>query len=143
MKRPSLLIQFSLISLVLLAVFGALLGWGLTRFFESQELDRQKETTAHLMLPAVAPFLTRDIMANGAYGNDYKAIERAFGYLGGAGLVRVKIWNDKGVVVYSDQQSLVGQKFAISDELGSALWGDVAGDISSLQKGENVDERGY
>lgn len=143
MKRLSLLAQFSLLSLVVFAIFGVVLGFGLTHFFETQEIDRQKQVTANLMLPAIAPYLNEEIVKNGAYGKDYKALEGAFSSIGGAGLVRVKIWNSEGMVVYSDQQELVGQKYPISDELARSMNGEIIGNISPLTKAENTDERGY
>src|SRR5436305_2113802 len=117
MKRLSLLAQFSLLSFVVLAIFGMALGWAMARFFESQELQREMDATASLMGPAVGPFITKDILANGAHGKDYQAIEDAFRYIGGAGLVRVKIWNKNGMVVYSDQPELVGRTYPLSDEI--------------------------
>lgn len=143
MRRLSLLTQFSLLSLVLLVIFGVLLGWALTSLFESQELDREMQITAHLMPPAIAPFINKQILEKGAYDKNYRAIESAFSYLGGAGLVRVKIWNRQGMVVYSDQANLVGKTYPISDELAGAFNGETKGDISPLTKTENVDERGF
>lgn len=57
-------------------------------------------------------------------------------------VVRVKLWNSTGLLIYSDDKELVGQVFPPTDELGQALAGNVAMEISSLEKEENVGERG-
>ena len=56
-------------------------------------------------------------------------------------IVRVKIWNKDGLLLYSDEKSLAGQPFSISHELEEALAGEIAMEVSSLNKTENVGER--
>src|SRR5215207_4942700 len=143
MRTPSLLTQFSLLSLGLFLGIGFALGWGLTQHLEQQALEQQRQAASSLMSPAVSPFINEKILKEGAYGKEYSDIEQAFSYLGGAGLVRVKIWNLDGMISYSDQPELVGKFFPISDELAESFEGATFGDISDLGKAENVDERGY
>jgi signal transduction histidine kinase len=143
-KRPSLLVQFSVLSLVLFIIIGVGLGMGLTGHLEEQAREQQTMATAALMPPAVAPYLNKDILARGAIDNaTYKAIENAFSFLGGAGLVRVKIWNTAGMVVYSDQREIVGKTYPISPELKNTFAGHDYGAFSPLNKAENAAERGY
>ncbi|MBF6614223.1 MAG: GAF domain-containing protein [Chloroflexi bacterium] len=154
MSRLSLLQRFSIISLVLFIVIGALLGWGLTDYLQRQAIEQEKNTVAFLMPPVAGPFLTANILANGicargltpeacSASKAYKTFDSALGTLGGSGLVRVKLWNKDGMVIYSDDAKLVGRNFPITDELAAAFSGQVVGDISDLTKTENVDERGY
>ncbi|MFL5732337.1 MAG: ATP-binding protein [Chloroflexia bacterium] len=143
-RRPSLLVQFSVLSLVLFIVIGVALGMRLTDAFQEEAVIQQGQVTAALMPPAVGPFLNQAILDKGAVDNkSYKDLETALSYLGGAGLVRVKIWNARGMVVYSDQRELVGQSYAISDELQETLDGYTKAGISTLAKDENVAERGF
>ncbi len=58
-------------------------------------------------------------------------------------IVRVKIWRPDGTVVYSDDGSLIGRTFDLSDELREALAGRVAREVATLGKQENTDERAY
>jgi HD-GYP domain-containing protein (c-di-GMP phosphodiesterase class II) len=57
-------------------------------------------------------------------------------------IVRVKIWNRDRVIIYSDKQELVGQRFPIKDELQAAFNGELAMDITSLKADENIYEKG-
>jgi len=59
------------------------------------------------------------------------------------GVVRIKIWNRQGTIIYSDSPSLVGQSFAIRDELAEALDGQTAAEVSTLVDDENIAERQY
>ena len=56
-------------------------------------------------------------------------------------IVRVKIWNPTGWLLYSDEQELVGQQFDIDHDLAEALEGELAVEVSSLDNAENVTER--
>ena len=143
MKRLSLLAQFSLLSLVVFTVFGVVLGFGLTHFFETQEIDRQKQVTARLMLPAIAPYLNQDIVNEGAYGADYQALEAAFSSIGGAGLVRVKVWNNNRHGGLLRRARAGGPDVSDLGWLARSINGEITGDISPLDKAENADERGY
>jgi signal transduction histidine kinase len=144
MRRPSLLVQFSSLSLVLFILIGLALGRALTDEFEEQALQQQTDAAAALLPPAVAAYIDHRILRETASNEqDYRAIENAFSFLGGAGLVRVKIWNPEGVIVYSDERTLVGQTFPISGELARALDGLKVSHISPLNKAENAEEQGF
>ena len=59
----------------------------------------------------------------------------------GQGVVLFKIWSLDGRVLYSPDQSLVGQKFPLDAGLTQASRGEVAADISQLDEPENTNER--
>lgn len=149
MRRPSLLTLFSVISLALFIVIGALLGWGLTTYFEQQAIDQQRRSVESLIPPVIGDHLTPDILANGAFndlndpGDAYSQIEASLSNLGGSGLARIKVWNKQGMIVYSDQADLVGQTFPISEELIDTFEGETVANISDLGRAENVEEVGF
>jgi diguanylate cyclase (GGDEF)-like protein len=58
-------------------------------------------------------------------------------------VARIKIWNTKGQIIYSDDNTLVGHTFDISDELASALGGRIASEVSELDSAEEASERSY
>jgi signal transduction histidine kinase len=148
LTRPTLLTQFSLISLVLFILIGAILGWGLTQHLERQALDQQRDIVSQLVSPTVSDHLNERVLASGAKAMpersaDYREIETALSLLSGSGLVRVKIWNQDGLIIYSDQPELVGQRFPVAGDLAEAFEGATTAEISSLSKAENAEERGY
>jgi signal transduction histidine kinase/PAS domain-containing protein len=57
-------------------------------------------------------------------------------------IVRVKIWNRDGLLIYSDEKELVGRHFPMEEDLQQALDGQITMSVSSLDKAENVLEKG-
>ena len=63
--------------------------------------------------------------------------------VGGTDVVRVKVWNARGQVVYSDNPALVGRAFPLeaNEGLSKALQGHLAMDLSGIDKPENMTKR--
>ena len=58
-------------------------------------------------------------------------------------VVRVKVWNAEGKILYSDEPRLVGRRFPLgADELAVLRSSDVSTETSDLSKPENAYERG-
>jgi hypothetical protein len=59
----------------------------------------------------------------------------------GEGIVRVKLWNPDGTIVYSDEPRLVGRKFELEDEEQSAfVTSKINANLSDLTRPENAFE---
>ena len=59
-------------------------------------------------------------------------------------LVRVKVWNAQGRIVYSDESRLIGQTFALGeDELRAMRTRDTASEVSDLTQNEEASERPF
>ncbi len=59
-------------------------------------------------------------------------------------LVRVKIWDERGRIVYSDESRLIGQRFDLGDEELEALHEQSTdSEISDLSRPENAYEQSY
>jgi len=59
----------------------------------------------------------------------------------GQRVVSFKLWSRDGRILYSPQQSLVGQQFPAAGDRADAFNGDVTADMSNLSNPENVYER--
>lgn len=107
---------------------------------EVADAARATELVARL---GVQPNLTRHDITGGFTPDRLAAfrrkVERDFV---GHGVIRVKIWNRNGVVVYSDEPGVIGRSFPASDELADALKGESRSELSRLDKIENRTERG-
>jgi len=60
----------------------------------------------------------------------------------GREIVRVKIWNDSGIIVYSDEPRLIGTTYQLSNDLVAAFNGDLIFEKPTLSNPENEFERG-
>jgi two-component system, NarL family, sensor kinase len=82
-------------------------------------MTRDPAAATRILRPAIAPSLTDSLV------------------------VRVKVWNPGGTIVYSDEQRLIGRSFPLDDEARDALQSpQTIADISNLQRPENRFERG-
>jgi len=59
----------------------------------------------------------------------------------GRDTVRVKIWSSDGTVLYSDARELIGQTYALSDELRAAFAGEAQNRAPEVGRPENEAER--
>lgn len=157
MRRLSLLAQFSILSLVLFIIIGVLVGWNVTRYFEEQAVRQQQVAVSSLITPLVGPVVDehREILTDSAYPPPkglpveeamkypYSQIEAQLAYVSGSGLVKIKIWNRQGTIIYSDDPALIGDQYEVSEELEEVLGGTPSAQISSLEKVENTSEKGY
>lgn len=58
-------------------------------------------------------------------------------------IVRIKVWSTDGTIVYSDDDSIVGENFGDNPYFLHAMTGDVSAEIQEPEKPENISELGY
>lgn len=146
MDRPTwasgltLIRRFTVVSLVTTIVIGVLVGIVSTRIVEDYALRRQAHTAAVYVSEFVAPRLvTEDFLLP----PPQKRVQFAFTFrdlIGRAGIVRVTVWNKSGMVLYrSDDPTLIGQTFPLSDLARQSLDGRVQWKLVRSLKGTAVD----
>jgi signal transduction histidine kinase len=91
----------------------------------------------------VAPYLTPALLAGDPVA--IHALDRTVrARLLADPVVRVKIWNGDGRIIYSDQPRLIGAKYPLGDqELHALRTGGVDAEVSDLTRPENRYERQY
>lgn len=140
--RQNLLLQFSILSFVVMAIISAVLLLVLTANVRSSVLAEAGEEARDTLALRVTNRLTPADMVNGMTGSRYDEFHR---FVQDAVVsdrtARVKVWNPQGMVVYSTDRSQVGQTFPIKPELREALGGGLAGEISVPKAAENAQER--
>lgn len=58
-------------------------------------------------------------------------------------IIRIKVWDYSGKVIFSDDESLVGQRFPDNQEFKQAIKGRIVTEIGQKVKPENISELGY
>ena len=142
LRRPGLVATFGIAGLVPIVVIAAVLA----HFMEAKVRERAlAETTRSAALVAqigIRPQLSPDGVRSGLSPfriDDLDGIFRT--EVSRDRVTRIKIWNRDGVIVYSDDHDLIGERFPISDHLAHALAGNIESEVSSLEDAENVEER--
>jgi signal transduction histidine kinase len=110
------------------------------RIAERQGVHDAAVITDLLATSAVQPRLTDAVLT------DRKAAARAFGQIAAAVVVdpvtRIKIWRPNGEVLWSDDPTLIGRRFALDEDARQALVdAKVVAAVSDLDRPENVEER--
>ena len=142
-RNTSLLFRFSLISLFVILLIAAGLAWRLESTLEKDALQAVAENTAEQANNILDHNLTNTDLKTVLQGQRYQEIDALIhNTLLSMNIVRIKIWNRDGLLVYSDDATIMGKAFPISDELTKAFSGEIATEISLLQAEENISERG-
>jgi len=141
LSRGSLLLRFSLLSMVALALIAVGLATVLEREMTQDALRQQADEVAVVVRGVFnGPLIkaTRLIPARRPSERDWWG-GLAQGLLAAdSHLVRVKVWDPSGRIIYSNNPAQIGRAFPIDDDLGAALAGRQAMNISRLTGAENA-----
>src|SRR4026207_2424865 len=141
--RMSLLTRFTVVSFCVTFLIVAVLAWGLEYNLESDLLREVAENTAGQASNILDKNLTVADLRDSLTGDRYQQVDELIhSTLLSSNIVRIKIWNRNGLLVYADEPSIVGKTFQPSDALEEALAGPLTTEFSSLDEEENVAERG-
>ncbi len=140
-----LLIRFTGAGLAVLVSLAGLIGYSARQAGVEQATESAREATFVLARAVAEPRLTEGV----ASGDDAEALAafdtamREFALRGS--LVRVKVWDEFGNIVYSDEPRLIGENFAVGDEELEALHtrGSNDAEVSDLTRPENRFEVGF
>jgi diguanylate cyclase (GGDEF)-like protein len=89
----------------------------------------------------IQPQLSESDLSEGLSKGELEEMDRRFraGLLGKK-VVRIKVWNRAGTIVYSEDPTLVGKTFEVEDDLHEALEGEIEAEISELDSAEDASE---
>jgi two-component system NarL family sensor kinase len=140
--RPVL--QFVTAGLLVLGVLVLAICWLAGRAALNEAVDDAHSRSTLLERSVIRPEMPRGLITSqpAAVAEFNKVVQRQV--LGGW-LVRVKIWDASGRIVYSDDPRLIGQQFALDAAemkvLDSGAFGRVTGGLSHLDEPENKFEQ--
>lgn len=143
LANADLTARFGVYSFICIGIMTAALWFIVSNYMIAQMLQREWETTAQLVRSDVKEYLTDDDFKTKdpqSVGHKFDALLEHVRFV--PDIVRFKVFNPQSVVIWSDDKRLVGQAFPDDGELQEALRGEVAVDMSSLEKKENVFEQG-
>jgi len=129
-----------LVALVVLAVGSQIL----SREAATDEAVADARTTTRLIAKAVVePALTRGLVEEQSAALD-KFDRLALRSVIGDNVLRIKIWDHEGRIVYSDKTQLIGEQFELGeDEVEVLEDGGTEAEVSDLSEPENLYERDF
>ncbi|MCX6053754.1 MAG: HD domain-containing protein [Chloroflexi bacterium] len=141
--KPNLLTTFSLLGGFITIIIAIIFALGLEYYLEQNALQQEANIAAYQVTILVSPNLSRADLSAPFASTRLVQINSLINKDNLPGhIVRIKIWNKSGMLLYSDEISLIGKTFPVSDELEKGIKGEIAKDVSSLNDLENVAEKG-
>jgi len=139
--KNGITIWLLLVIAIVIAV-GFSLSYFVSDYFKETTLKRFVDVNANfIMLQANQHLKAEDFVANN-FDSKIKTFSSFFNEIDTGEIVRIKVWTMDQTVVYSDDKSIIGQKFD-NDELQGALKGGVVSEISDLKASENISEKEF
>src|SRR5215217_9131886 len=139
----SLLARFTLVSLFITLLIATGLAWRLELALERDALSAVAENTADQARHILSKNLTAADLETALGGQRYEQIDTLIhDTLLSTDIVRIKIWNRDGMLVYSDDQNIMGKVFSVEEDMQEAFHGEIASDVTNLESAENIDEQG-
>jgi HD-GYP domain-containing protein (c-di-GMP phosphodiesterase class II) len=139
----SLLARFTVVSLFITLMIAIGLAWRLESALERDALSAVARNTADQATNILSKQLTVADLDKALDGQRYEQIDTLIhNTLLSTDIVRIKIWNRNGLLIYSDDKNILGKSFPLDEDIQEAFNGEIATDISPLQSAENIDERG-
>lgn len=137
----SLLTKFTIVSLVITAVIGIALAWGIQQQMEYNALQNAAEDAADNVATLLNPNLHQADLSGPLDTSRFAQVDTLIRQsVLNDRVVRVKIWSQDGMLIYSDEKELVGKSFPEDEDLKEALEGKTV-TIISPEKEENEGER--
>ena len=146
MRRRSLnlLERFSLLSFFAVLLLCLALGFVSAHLLASNMLDWEWQGTAELVRYQVRAYSLERLFTDPQLGQEPQQYRGRLGsLLSLPEVVRVKVWDREGAVIWSDDGRLIGRKFPENRELQEALAGQISVQLKDLKKSENVYERQF
>jgi two-component system sensor histidine kinase HydH len=141
-NNASLTTRFAVNSFICIGVMTAALWFIVSSYLINRIVEREWQTTAQIVRADVRQFLEDyDFKAQDRKSVGHKFVALLEHMKRSPDIVRFKVYNPKGIVIWSDDKRLVGKSFGDNPELQRALRGEVVADMSSLNKQENIFEQ--
>ena len=144
LANANLITRFALHSFICIGVMTLALWFIVSNYITNQILEREWDLTAKMIRADVGQLMEDyDFKAEDrkSVGHKFETLLRHVTLI--PDIIRFKVYNPKGVVIWSDDKRLVGKSFADNDELRDAIAGKVVADMSHLDKQENVFDQNY
>jgi two-component system NarL family sensor kinase len=134
---------FLVAGLVVLVVVGVFLALAQRRTAVREAIREARSVTELEAQDVVGPVLTDAALTPGPAYDALDAVVRE--RVLGAHIVRVKIWDATGHIVYSDDHGLIGRQFRLpADELAALHSANrTVAEVTDLEEAENRDERAF
>jgi diguanylate cyclase (GGDEF)-like protein len=143
--RVSLTGQVALLSLIPIVALGVVLAWVMRGQIVDRTLADASQSASLVARLGVQPRISQYELKHGLSPAGVRALDEQLSARSvKRDLARIKIWNNQGLIVYSDDHTLIGRRPGESDDLESALHGrpEAAAVVTPSRDSETASEVG-
>ncbi len=138
----SLLARFTVASFFITLLIALGFAWRLEQALEHDAFSAVAENTAHQAANILNRSLTAADLETALSRDRYDDVDALIHTtLLSADIVRIKIWNRDGLLVYADDPNLMGRVFELEEDQLEAFEGEVVAELTHLDAEENIGER--
>ncbi|HWI01271.1 MAG TPA: histidine kinase [Propionibacteriaceae bacterium] len=138
-----LVVRFTMAGLLVMAVLATVIAYLARQAGTEQAIESARQVAAVTARGIAEPRLDDDVLAGdpAALTAFHDAMRR---YVVQGSLVRVKLWDASGRIIYSDESRLIGRTFALHDKgLNALRRGETFSEVSDLTRPENEFDRSF
>ncbi len=132
------LLRFGLLALVPVVALGAVLAHELNVDVQQRYLDTEHSSATLITQVGIQPLLNEQQMYRGMTSEEIaQTDQRLQGAKANNDVIRIKVWNRAGTIVYSDDHALIARTFKIDDDLAAAFAGTSKASVTDGHDDEN------
>jgi len=132
------LIRFGLLALIPVMLLGAVLAHELNVDVQQRYLDTERSSAMLIAQVGIQPLLNEQQMYRGMTADEIAQTDHRLQSASvNQEVVRLKVWNAAGTVVYSDNHALIARTFQVDGNLRAALNGNSSASITDGHDEEN------
>lgn len=134
-KNGSVVRKFSLVSFLVIFLLATGISLGVSSLIKGQVLGILAQVTAEY----VQGLLHNQVNVETVSEKHHTELSRLFqqGILGEK-IKGVKIWDASGEIIFADEESLIGQRFTLTEDISRALQGEVLAKVKRLDPGTRL-----
>lgn len=128
-------VTFLLFSLIF--ILGLFISFGVTRIIENHTLQLVTHITGEYAKDILSSSVSPDFFAKPLTSEDYTHLSKVLGKEALThNVVRIKIWDKNGTILYSDDKNIIGKTFSVDNNLQQALGGKTTVEMINSNKVE-------
>ena len=139
-KEPSgtfMVRHFALVSIIVITVIGLIVSYVMTQRMEEIMFKSYANITSSNVKSFISAELTEKDFSTSMKGERLKEFDKFLDErVLNEDILKIKLWNKKGQVIYSDDVRIIGKSFPIKDDLGDALEGQATSEIVETENEE-------
>ena len=145
-KNSTINIKFSLLFVIILCsiiVTGFILSIFIAEQIKQSAINHVKNIYAIWIQNEAKHHLPNSVFTIGNYEQKEPLFAHYLEVISSPDLIRIKVWNDDGTILYSDDKEILGKNFGENERFQEAMNGKVVVEVKDPVEPENISELGY